>query len=541
MAAIDIKIFSGIKPLLDPHLLQASDAVVADNVQLTSGTIMPLLGTTTLKALTKTTPKTIWRYGTSSVETEHWLEFAADTDVIASPLPEDIWGRAYWTDGVKPKYGPSTAILSGSSYPGASYDLGIPAPTEKPLISGTAPAAASKAESRTVVFTYVSAYGEEGPPSPASTVVSLDPEKSATYSNLGSGPSGNYNITTKRIYRSSTVGSAAQFQFVAEIPVANTSYTDTMQQAQLGEILPSEYWLPPPSGLKGLKMMASGAAIGFVGNTIYMSEPNLPHAWPHKYPIDFQIVGVGVFRQTAAVLTNGFPFILNGTDPAAMSPERLELKQACVSKRSIVETGDGVLYASPDGLVSIGSDGMSVVTTGHFTRKQWQELNPSSFDAHLHDGRYIAFYTKVDGTRGTLIIDPTGQGPFVTTSSMTVSQAVTAGFSDARSDTLYLAQGGNIVRYNSGSSLTYTWRSRVFRLAYPGSMGVAAVEASSFPVTLKIFADGQLKETLTLTSREPVRTAGGYRSMEFQLEVTGTAEVRRLRLASTIKELRDLQ
>lgn len=541
MAAIDIKAFSGIRPLVDPLLLEVPEGVVAQNVQLTSGTLAPLLGTTTLKALTKSAPKTIWRFGTSSVETEYWLEFLAETDVMASPLPEDIWGRAYWADGVKPKYGPSTAIISGSSYPGASYDLGVPAPTDTPTVVGSTPTVASTTESRTVVFTFVSAYGEEGPPSPAAGVVQLDPSIEATYSNLGTAPSGAYNITTKRIYRSSTVGSNAQFQFVAEIPVSQTSYVDVISQAALGEVLPSELWVAPPANLKGLRMMASGAAIGFVGNTAYLSEPNLPHAWPHKYPIDFQIVAVGVFRQTAALLTNAFPFVLNGADPSAMSPEKLELRQACVSKESMVETGDGVIYASPDGLVSIGSNGMTMLSDKHYTRKQWQALNPSSIKAFQHDGRYIALYTKTSGVRGILIFDPTGQGPFLTASDLNEGSAITAAYSDARTDTLYLAQGTNIVRYNAGSPLTYTWKSKPFRLASPQNLGVAAIEAASFPVTLKVYADGVLKQTKTVTKRDPFKLKSGFKALEWQFELSGTTEVKRLRVASSVSELKSLQ
>lgn len=541
MAAVDIKVFSGIRPLIDPILLETPEGVIADNVQLLSGTISPLLGTTTLKALTKTAPKTIWRYGTSSVETEHWLEFLNETDVMASPLPEDIWGRAYWTDGVKPKYGPSTAILSGSSYPGASYDLGIPAPTVTPLISGSAPGAAASSESRTVVITYVSAYGEEGPPSPASLVVTLDPAQSATYSNLGTAPTGSYNIATKRIYRSSTVGSAAQFQFVAEIPVGQTSYVDNISQANLGEILPSENWTAPPAELNGLRMLATGAAIGFVKNTVYLSEPNLPHAWPHKYPIDFQVVGVEPLDQGAVVLTTGYPFVLDGADPAAMSPRRLNQRQSCVSKPSIVATENGVLYASPDGLVAVDGQQALVVSNKHFSRKQWQELNPSSFKSFAHDGRYIALYTKADGTRGILIFDPTGQSPFLTTSSLNSATPITAAYSDPRTDTLYLAQGTNIVRYNAGTPLTYTWKSKVFRLARPENFAAAAIDAVAYPVTLKIYADGVLKQTKTVTSSEPFKLKSGFKKNEWQFEISGSTEVKRLRVATSVDELKQLQ
>jgi hypothetical protein len=139
-----------------------------------------------------------------------------------------------------------------------------------------------------------------------------------------------------------------------------------------------------------------------------------------------------------------------------------------------------------------------------------------------------------------LVFDSTGQSPFLTTTDLNSSTAITAAYSDARTDTLYLAQGTNIVRYNSGTPLTYTWRSKVFRVSAPISMGVAAVEASAFPVTLKIIVDGQVKETASVASREPFRLGGGYRATEFQFEVIGNVEVRRLRMASSMQEIRSL-
>jgi hypothetical protein len=540
MAAIDINAFDGMQPVVDPILLDSTKATMARNVQLVSGTLAPLLGTTTLKALTKTAPQTIWRFGTSDTETNYWLEFLLDTDVINSPLPNDQWARAYWTDGVKPKYAPSSVFLTGSSFPGASYDLGIPAPSLTPSVSGTTPSVASKTESRTVVFTYVSAYGEEGPPSPASSVVPLDPAAAATYSNLGTAPSGNYNITLKRIYRSSTVGSSAQFQFVAEIPVSQTSYTDTIAQANLGEILPSDLWTAPPDGLKGLKMMDSGACVGFVGNTVYFSEPNLPHAWPHQYPIEFNITGLGVFGQTVVALTNSYPVAITGVDPQAMTPGRLQLPQSCVSKTSIVDTGDGVLYASPDGLVSIGSGGMSVVTQKYATRKQWQAYNPSSFKAFIYEGRYHAFFTRADGTRGILILDFSGAGPFWTESDLNYNTAVTAGYADNRTDTLYLAHGTNIERFNRGSPLNAQWTSKTYRMAIPLNLAWAAVNAKSYPVLLTMYADGEQTDQITITDDQPVRLSSGFKARDWTVDLYSSAEITRVRVASSMDELKAL-
>jgi len=538
MPAIHIKAFAGLKPILDPLLLQQSDAVLAENVRLVSGALSALKGSTTLKALTKTAPQTIFRYGNSSNENEHWLEFLADTDVIRSPIASDSYDRLYWADGATARYAPNSLILSGGSYPGGSYILGVPAPDTPPGIGSYTGGSGSTAETRTYVMTYVSAYGEEGPPSAASGLVTIDPTAAVGLTGLATGPSGAYNIATKRIYRSSTVGTQARFQFVVEIPVATATYSDTKSQADLGEELPSTEWYPPPSGLKGLKALPNGAAIGFVNNTAHLSEPNLPHAWPHQYPIEDRIVGIGIFRQSAVLLTTGKPYLMSGADPAAMSTERLELSQACVSKKSIVETGDGVLYASPDGIVSISSAGMDILTKGLLTRAQWQAYNPSSMVAAVHDSRYHVLYQTTGGQRGWLIFDFSGQGATFTAANLNSATAVTALYADHRSDTLYMAQGTNIVRFDAGSALTYTWRSKTFRAPFSMNFGKAQLVASAYPVTMRLYGDGVLRFTKSVTDGNLFNLPSGYRALDYQIEVSGSSDVTQMSIATSSEELR---
>jgi len=635
MPAIVIKAFGGLKPLVDPLLLQQGDATIASNVRLVSGSLTPLKGTTLFKTLTKTAPKTLFRYGASSSESEHWLEFVEDTDVIKSPIADDDFGRVYWADGGSVKYAPNNLVLASGSLPGGFYTLGLPAPVSAPATSqatfseasGTITAAqvqslavgntlaitvnggseinlglvgtggavtantlaqqlnavpgltaseqsggvlvktavpspsasftikkkltagyadilsasassTASTEVRTYVYTYVTAYGEEGPPSPPSSLLTMTSSGTVAVSAMDIGPGGTYNITKKRLYRSSTVGAQAQFQFVAEIPVAVTSYSDSVDQASLGEVLPSQDWVAPPTGLRGLKQLANGAAIGFVGNTVYLSEPNLPHAWPHVYPIDETIVGVGVFRQSAVLLTNSYPYLISGADPQAMSIEKMELPQACVAKRSIVDTGEGVLYASPDGIVSIGSAGVSLATKDFLSREQWQAYNPPSMVAAFHDNRYHVTYQTTAGVRGMLIFDFSGQGAALTTSGVNENAEVTAMFSDPRTDTLYMAQGGSIVRFNSGTPSEYVWRSKKFRTPFHMNFGKAQVIAASYPVTLKVFGDGTLRFTKSVLNSNIFHLPGGYRSMDWQLEVSGTAEVTQVTMATSAEEIR---
>lgn len=648
--AIALKAFTGIRPILDPRLLQDGEAQIANNVKLNSGRIAPLLGTTTLKSTTSVNPQTIYRYGTSNTESNYWLEFSGDVDVVRSPVIEDAYDRLYWTDGTLPRYAPNSLIVSGASYPGASYQLGIPAPSTAITISSyTAPptfnivtrdyvifffnptsntqttatrtvytqavdgeevvisrmpvstetgftqlkiyrkvsgtfrlvatidqtqttytdsatdaslASAATAptitsvttsftiegkiptkvvpESRTYVYTYVSAYGEEGPPSAASAVVDVDPANAVTISVPSGSPGGNYNLTVKRIYRSSTVGSRAQFQFVAEIPLATSTYVDTKEQSDLGEVLPSEDWLPPPATLKGLKVMANGVGVGFSGRTLYLSEPYLLHAWPHKYPVRDEIVGLGVFGQTVVVLTKGRPEMFTGIDPGAMSNVPMSLPQSCSSKRSIVDMGDGVIYSSPDSLVLINQNGISLVSQQYFTREQWQSLNPSSMQGYLYNGRYICLYTDLSNVRGGLIFDLTGQGSPLVTTSISAAAPVTAGFYDATTDTLYFAQSGNIVRFDRGSPYTYIWRSKVYRLPFQNNFAAALVRANAYPVTFNLYADGTLRHTQTVVNGEIFRLPSGFRALDWEIEVTGTNQVNEIAMAKSSMELMQL-
>lgn len=764
MAAIVVKAFGGLKPLSSQFLFQTGDATVAENVRLVSGSIVPLKATTNLKALDSSAPQTVFRYGQSGSESEYWLEFPEDTDVVNSPIPNDVYGRIYWADGGTAKYAPNTLILSSKPYPGGYYALGVPAPLSAPsaaqsayvaasativasqienlsvgnvlsvevdnnaavlvtltgsggdvtaaslaanlnsvatisatvvsgsvkvstksktetsalkiskktsetqdysagavtyqgfigpisgnassgatytasgdliasltpgsklavkinnnaevlvtvaagagtfpeavtptsfkaaislvglnvvindgasptvtittsltgtsasfqirkvipgtkagyseLASGSNVSAASSLETRSYVYTFVSAYGEEGPPSAPSSVATVNPNAEVSVANLSLSPGGAYNLTKKRIYRTSTVGTSAEFQFVDEISIAQTSYTDTKAQSDLGEVLSTTDWVPPPSNLRGLKMMANGVAVGFVGNTLYMSEPNLPHAWPHKYPVDYQIVGLSPFRQSVAILTNGHPFLASGVDPGGMTLERLEFPHACLSKQSIVDTGDGCLYAGADGVVSIGAGGMKIVSEQIFSREQWQALNPSTMKAFFHDNRYHVMYQDASGVRRTLIFDFSGQGAVLTTTDLNAGTPVTAGYSDARTDTLYLAQGGFLKRFNNAATaLVARWATGIYRLLHPVNFSFGMVRASEYPtganaIKLKMYADDRAPFVKTVTGPDAFRLPAGFRAQQWKFEIETSVEVSMFAVATSATELQAIQ
>lgn len=72
-----------------------------------------------------------------------------------------------------------------------------------------------------------------------------------------------YNTTglRQRIYR--TFG--GKFRYVGE-QAASTSYSDTVANTALGEILETEDWDMPPGNLEGLIALPNGVMVGYVGN-----------------------------------------------------------------------------------------------------------------------------------------------------------------------------------------------------------------------------------------------------------------------------------
>lgn len=67
----------------------------------------------------------------------YWFHWIGDVDVIRGPISGDTSERTYYADGVKPKmtYGSLPIMGGGTNYPINSYDLGIPAPKNSPVIS----------------------------------------------------------------------------------------------------------------------------------------------------------------------------------------------------------------------------------------------------------------------------------------------------------------------------------------------------------------------------------------------------------------------
>jgi hypothetical protein len=219
-----------------------------------------------------------------------------------------------------------------------------------------------------------------------------------------------------------------------------------------------------------------------------------------------------------------------------MTMTRLDDLHACSSKRSAVTMSGGVVYASPDGLVQITNGGIQLLTKGLFTKEEWQQYKPSSIHAYQYDGRYFGFYNN-GVTSGCLVFSFNGQEP----SLVTLDVTATAGFLEPLTDSLYLLVGTNIVKFDSGSALTYSWKSKKFTLPKPENLGVCQVVAKSYPVSLTINSyDTDTSFTRSVANSNAFRLPAGKRYNTIDVQVSGTAEVEQVLLSSSMDEMKQL-
>lgn len=561
--------FSGIAPGVSSRLLADQFGQTAENIDFESGRLKPTTNDVDVFTLQSGLRRSIYYYRDTN-----WLEWDQDgVKAVPGPIPGDTLARLYWTGQNYPRMGTvSTIVAGGSGYPANSYRLGVPAPANAPLTSksGT-PDPKQTPDDVSYVYTFVTAFGEEGPPSPATTPLERTDTESVTLTMpTGEHPSGNYNFgagALKRIYRSNTGSTNTTFQFVAEVTFTTQTYVDTTPSAGLGEVLPSETWIGPPDDnatlypdgpMKGLIAVANGVFAGFTGKRLCLSEPFLPHAWPVDYRITLEedIVTIGAVGNGIIALTNGTPYFVTGTDPSAMTAIRVDLAQACVNVNSVVDMGSYLLYAGPDGLVAVSGGEGRVVTQGLISSAQWSaDFNPTGYRAFRHENTYVAFWTDAGVHKG-FVFDPRAEEAALST--LTTENEVRGGYMNPKDGELYLIVANKIRRYRgSATKRTLTWKSKQIVTPKPVGMSWVSVHAQSYPVTVKVWADGVLiadyslsyaanvyTQTVTVpagasvgTLREPIMRLPAKLAQVWEVQVSGAVDIDEVCLAQSMDEI----
>ena len=400
------------------------------------------------------------------------------------------------------------------------------------------------------VYTYVTVWGEESAPSPTTAnfdidfifgdTVLLDDFLLPTDTDL--------NIDAIRIYRVNSGTTSSDYQLVTEVvadnsaqtidatAVASYTYTDSTLEEDLGESIPSTYWATPPVALEGLTQVFNGVLGGFVGNTLSFSEVYYPYAWPTSYQIEFpsDIVGLGFSRNLVAVMTEGNPEMLLGSDPENLTKAQLPYPQPCKSKRSIVSTDRGVIYASNLGLFMLTASGGTLLTKEHFTRQQWQALELSKISATYYNNKYFGIY---EGTSDGFIFNvDTGEWTDINVPEIELDYIMNDGYYVYIAGQSEIDYSFNAYLWDGGTSyLPIKWRSKKFKtLSYEShSTGKVITDGT---VMVKYYMDGVLQH-IEMANEDLFRIPSKTRGREFEIELEGKSNVQGVNIGNNVEEV----
>jgi hypothetical protein len=469
----------------------------------------------------------------------------------------------------------------------SAWKLGIPAPSGAPSIIVTGGSAPTT--TRSYVCTYVTAYGEEGPPSdPVTTTGNIDGSWDITLPATVAADLGvDRYLTLVRIYRTvvSASGEATYF-FVAEQNINDTTYSDVLSDTTVSanEDLPSNTWEAPPTDLIGWILMPNGYLIGWRSNELWFSEPYRPHAWnaENTLAIEYPIVGLGVINQTAAICTTGFPMTGVGVNPSSFTTSKLANFEPCVARGSIISAPEGVYYASGNGLIRIVPGKAVNITSNIISKDRWQSLTQIEQLRFARLGTALygfgtvatgvfevdAFETTafvqedVSGALAGILLDVTNER--VALNILNSDDQTVNVFNDVWSSEVFVIRDNEVLWLDQGNpDPTYEpflWRSKVIQFDKKLNLGAARVyfevpantpaQAATADNTtiqtlstdqyglLRVYADGTLVATRELrTSGERIRLPSGFKADFWQFEIEARVRVFSFQAASTMKEL----
>lgn len=505
-----------------------------------------------------------------------WVQFDdPDTDIIRGATVDDQYKRWYFCS---PSTGPMFNTYARLQTGLAMYKLGVIGPNvdldankvsyTTPVISSISGGAAPVL-TRAYLYTWVNEFGEESSPSLPVTGAG---NTGAIWNIAGiddplANPQPGYALYTKKyLYRTITGTSGATTYYrIGEVALGTTTYADDqskMTDAVLAQNLQLEStsWQPPPTTLKGWIAMPNGFLIGFVDNTVYMSEAFHFHAWPteYKYTTEYPIVGLGVLGTTCVILTQGFPATATGTKPATMAFTKATTGEPALHRGNIVSTPQGVLYASQNGLMLVGPNGIQNATQQFITREEWmRDYAPQNLRCCRYQNGYLALrqYPGVTPPNSAFYLDPSEMRVALT--EFSEFDLVENVHTDVWSGEVFVLAPGKLYRWDPPTNDLWPvlWKSKEYQFPYQENFSAYSlywdqtryasnsegtdIIAANEVVRLRVIADRRIvyDEAVPRNGR-PVRLPSGYKADIWQFEIRARAPVYSLHIASTVKELK---
>lgn len=381
----------------------------------------------------------------------------------------------------------------------------------------------------------------------------------------GAAVSGTYTIDSVLNSNTFFVVADVSASTTGDVTISAYDFVDDYDSRALTDILGSDEYEPPPEDLQGITSIQGNILVGFVGNTLYFSEPALPHAWPAAYatPVGDDIVALAAIAGSVLVLTKSYPYVVSTSDPASgISVSRIDAQYPCLNAKSVVTMGYGIVWSTNDGLAVLSTaTSAAIITKLLYNNDTWTvDIDPTTVVAEYYGENYFASHSL-----GSFVFEQDAKvGGFFVDAAPTFS----ASWYDAQSGKLYYSTGllGDVYEWDdlAQPASTMEWKSKVFKTKDMINLGAARVVAdyslltstwdattitwesaltnwnNSNPVTFKLWVDKQLLFTTTLTDANGFRLPTGYRTDTFEVGVEGNVRVRAIHLAETMLGLREV-
>lgn len=506
MKPLVIENFRGIAPRFDPGL-KPGYARTAENCDLSSGKITPLLDAALQAADTNGYNSLFYFNGAWERQNNRYF-------VQWNILDYEI--LIYLKSGVPYKKVGSTEALLGQTR--------LSAPTS--ALNG---AGVLTGEFYYIITTTrsIGGYTDESGPSSISAVVTASGNKILVTCPTIS----DSDVTYWNLYRLSNA--TGEYQRVARIAAATTTYDDNVSEADLGNAITTWYTSDQGNEIIWDKALVtfdglidephSGMLFAWKGPTLYWCEPGYMDAWPGFYNMNFpyDIKRVFAFAGVVVVLTEKGPHIVDGSHPEQLTPSKLLGKEPCIGLAAC-QTSRGVAYLSDSGIVVFNLTGANVITDGAFT-EEWFKTHVISTGASMAENDNQLFLFHAGGVlKADLRTRPVDW--------TTLDIIATAVHADGNGNLYYIDSAGVQKLAGGSGSLAWTWRSGDITGKHPNDKPFNEAEViGSGTITATLYVDGTQEATKALsfamirqrTLKLPSETMG----RALQVELTGTGEV----------------
>lgn len=270
--------------------------------------------------------------------------------------------------------------------------------------------------------------------------------------------------------------------------VVSYDFVDDFDYLNLSIVLTSDEYDKPSEDMVGLVEAQNNMLFGFFGNQLCIAEPSLPHAWPIKYRRTFEhtIVALASTGGNLLVLTDKFAYRVSGSDPATLNIARIDKEYPCLSKRSVVNMGYGVQYATHGGVALWSpSSGLGLATGFVHDWDTWEDyVDPATIVASYFKDKYYASHNS-----GAFMFERDDKvGGFY----VTVNHTYTASFLDPETNVLYTVSNtlGDIATFDQNNRIIapLEWKSKTIVTKDYINLGAARVIADYAPTAEAVAA-----------------------------------------------------